>query len=106
MAKIETKPSKPFSNGREYECFLESFCYRCKKGILSVEGWAELPEKGGCPIWDNMENARFVQGVFPSNDVVSIYENGKIKYFNVCKRFESDNANLMEAYKKLFEGDC
>ena len=106
MSKIETKPSKPFSNGTEYECFLESFCYRCKKGILSDEGWAELPDKGGCPIWDNMENARLVQGVFPSNDVVSIYENGKIKYFNVCKCFESDNADLMEAYKKIFEGDC
>ena len=97
---IKTKPSKPFSNGTEYECFLFSFCYRCEKGNKG------FPDQTNCPIWDAMENAIFDLSVFPSNDVVSVYENGKIKYFNVCKCFESDNADLMAAYKQLFEGDC
>ena len=97
---IETKPSKPFSNGTEYECFLSSFCYRCENGNKG------FPDASNCPIWQAMENARFDLSVFPSNDVVSVYENGKIKYFNVCKRFESENTDLMAAYKNLFEGDC
>ncbi len=100
----ELKPSKPFSNGMSYEFFLECFCYRCKHGKLSEEGFAEHPEKGGCPIWDAMENARFDLSLFPCNDVVQTEENGKVEHWHICTRFESDDAEIMEKYKELFEG--
>lgn len=99
---MEIKPSKPFSNGTEYECFLASFCYRCKNGTLSDEGWAELPSKGGCPIWDALENARFDLKVFPCEDVVQIVKNG-YTYWHVCRFFKTDNESLMMAYRKMFE---
>ena len=98
------EPSSPFPNGMSYEYFLEFFCYRCKKGKVNPNGFAEYPENGGCTIWDAMENARFEQSLFPCNDVVRIRENGEVKYWNVCKAFETDDADLMMKFNKLFEG--
>ena len=100
---VVIKPSKPFSNGTEYEVFLSNFCHRCKHGIVSEEGFAEYPENGGCKIWDAMENARFDTSLFPCNDVVQLERNGEVKHWNVCKCFETDNTAVMERYKSLFE---
>lgn len=54
-------PSKPFSNGTEYEVFKYNFCEDCKKHKIREDGFPALPEDGGCPIEDAMENARFDQ---------------------------------------------
>ncbi|MDO5845100.1 MAG: hypothetical protein Q4Q53_08155 [Methanocorpusculum sp.] len=103
MAKLTEAPSKAFSNGMEYEFFLENFCERCDKGTTTIEGFAEFPENGGCPIWDALENAR-VGGEFPSKDIVHLLKaDGKVKYWNVCKQFTSKDESLMEAYHGLFE---
>lgn len=98
------EPSSPFPNGMSYELFCEIFCYRCKKGKINPNGFAEYPENGGCTIWDAMENARFDTKLFPCNDIVQIRENGKVEYWHVCKAFETDDANSMKKFNKLFEG--
>lgn len=98
-------PSKPFSNGTEYEIFLENFCFRCKHGKINEDGYAEYPENGGCKTWDAMENARFDIDLFPCDDVVMIKEEGKMPLWNVCKHFESIDDDLMKAYQKLFESE-
>ena len=100
---LTIKPSKPFSNGMSYEFFLESFCYRCKHGKINDDGFAEYPEKGGCKIWDAMENARFDTSLFPCDDVVQTERNGKVEHWNICKCFETDDAELTESYKAFFE---
>ena len=59
-------PSKPFSNGTEYEVFKYNFCEDCIKHKLREDGFPAFPEDGGCPIEDAMENARFDISQFPS----------------------------------------
>ena len=103
---IKIKPSKPFSNGMSYEFFVENFCYRCKHGKINKNGFAEYPEKGGCKVWDSMENARFDLNVFPCEDVVQIEKDGTFPIWHACKHFENDDESVMSAYKKLFEENC
>jgi len=100
----DLKPSTPFSNGMEYEFFLESFCYRCKKHKMNEDGFCAFVEQGGCPIENAMEDARFDVSRFPSKEIVRIEEDGEVKYWNACKAFETDDADLMGAYKRLFNG--
>lgn len=97
---IEIKPSHIFPNGTSYEIFLDNFCYRCKHGEI---GFAEYPENGGCKIWDAIEDARFEKSLFPCNDIVQIENETCIKYWHVCKSFETDDAELMAKYRELFE---
>ena len=98
------EPSTRFSSGTEYEIFLYNFCQRCSKGkIREDDGFPELPENGGCPIWDAMEYARFGEP-FPSEKIVRLVDkNGKTKVWNCCTEFQTDDENLMAAYKALFE---
>lgn len=100
---MKIEPATPFSNGMSYEYFLENFCYRCKKGKLSQDGFPEFPENGGCPIWDSMENARF-GGAFPSDKIVQLRgKDGHIEFQEVCMEFQTDDTDLMGAYKRIFE---
>ncbi len=96
------KPSTPFSNGTSYEIFHESFCNRCKKHKTDKYGFCAFIADGGCPIENALEDARFGYD-FPSDDIVQIIKNGKVKYWHVCKHFETDDARLMGLYKRLFE---
>lgn len=100
---VVIKPSKPFSNGMSYEFFLENFCYRCKHGKIRDDGFPEFPENGGCKTWDALEVARFNTNLYPSGDIVQIERNGRVEYWNICKNFETDDAELMERYKALFD---
>ena len=95
-------PSSPFSNGTEYEIFLDNFCYRCKKHKTREDGFCAFVEQGGCPIENAMEDARF-GSPFPSEDIVRIIEDGETKYWNVCKAFETDDADLMKSFQALFD---
>ena len=52
-------PSKPFSNGTEYEAFKYNFCERCRKHKLRDDGFPAFTEDGGCPIEDDIKNTRF-----------------------------------------------
>lgn len=99
---IEILPSSPFSNGIEYEIFLDNFCYRCKKHKTSDDGFCAFVADGGCPIENAMEDARFGYD-FPSEDIVKIVEDGNIRHWHVCKSFETDDADLMKAFQALFD---
>ena len=98
---LEIVPSKPFSNGMSYEFFLECFCWRCKKHKEREDGFCAFVEQGGCPIENAMEDARF-GSAFPSEDIVQINRDGKTIYWNVCKSFETDDADIMDAFRALF----
>ena len=98
----EIVPSIPFANGMSYKFFLECFCYRCKKHKVREDGFCAFVEQGGCPIENAMEDARFGEP-FPSEDIVRIIEDGETKYWNVCKAFETDDADLMKSFQALFD---
>ena len=102
---MKIEPSTPFSSGTEYENFLYYFCDRCNKQKLRDDSFPEFPENRGCPILDAMEHARFGEP-FPSEAIVRLVdENGKIKVWNYCVEFQTNDANLMAAYKLLFVED-
>ena len=48
-----------------------------------------------------IEDARFGYD-FPSEDIVRIIEDGETKYWNVCKSFETDDADIMKSFQELF----
>ena len=97
----EIVPSSPFSNGMEYEFFLENFCYRCKKHKVGADGFCAFVAQGGCPIENAIEDAR-LGNPFPSEDIVRIVEDGKTTHWNICKAFETDDADLMKSFQELF----
>lgn len=103
MDEIKIKPSTPFSSGMEYAYFLGTFCRRCKKHKENEDGYCAYVEQGGCPYENAMEDARWDLSKFPCDDIVQIEKNGNIECFNACKHFESDDAELMEKHRKLFE---
>ena len=83
------EPAKPFSSGTEYEFFLETHCYKCKKYKENKYGFPETSKNGGCPILDAMENARFDLNKFPSKDIVTVKDdNGKVLNWYECLKFE------------------
>ena len=100
---MNIKPSKPFSSGTEFEIFLENFCYRCKKHKVREDGFCAYVDQGGCNIENAMEDARFDISLFPRNDIVMLEENGEVLRWNICTKFESDDFDLMEKYRSLFQ---
>lgn len=83
-------PSKPFSNGTEYEIFKYNYCERCRKHkVREEDGFPEFPENGGCKIEDAMENARFDISLFPNNKIRQIEdEYGRTIKWHDCIDFE------------------
>lgn len=87
LSKIYSK-SNVFSNGTEYEIFLDNYCNKCRHGKLREDGFPEFPEQGGCPIWDAMENARFDASQFPSDDILEVRDrDGNVLSWHHCCRF-------------------
>lgn len=87
-----TRPSKPFSSGTEYECFLYEYCENCRAFKLKEDGFPEFPENGGCPILDAMENARFDISQFPSEDILELTDaqTDKIIKWHYCRKFDAE----------------
>lgn len=96
----ELRPSKPFSNGTEYEIFLDNFCYRCKKHKENDEGFCAFVSEGGCPIENAMEDARFGDP-FPSEDIVQVETEDTIVAWHACTKFDTDDADLMRRYNAM-----
>ena len=103
MGTVKIKPSSAFSNGTEYEFFLANFCYRCKRYVENERGFPAFESEGGCKTLHAMENARWGED-FPSNDIAEIWKDGKPIRWHVCRFFQNDDAELMDAYNRLFEG--
>ena len=89
---MEAKPSKPFSNGSEYEYFYGAFCERCKKAPLESNGIG-----GDC----KLENALAIGSTdnWPAEAVDIVQISG---HSHVCINYESDDAELMNQYRALF----
>ena len=84
-------PSKPFSSGTEYEFFLETHCYQCKKYKENEHGFPKYPESGGCIILDAMECARFDTDKFPSDKIVRVFDDDEnVIEWHKCLEFESE----------------
>lgn len=99
---MKTEPSTPFSNGTEYENFMYYFCWRCKKGLINENGFAEYPENGGRVIWDAMENARWDKTYWPADKIVQGEKDGR-KYWHICTAFDGKDGAVVAAYKNLLE---
>ena len=89
-------PSKPFSNGTEYEVFRYNYCERCKNHKVREDGFPAFVEDGGCPIEDAMEYARFDLSKFPNKKIREIRdEDDDITRYHHCIEFNKINWNLM-----------
>ena len=89
------KPSKPFPNGTAYGIFNDAFCCRCKKYKLNDDG---LPTADNCAVENAIAEAQFDCDKFPTDDIVEVGD-----YMHVCLRFESDDSEVTEMYKGLFD---
>ena len=102
---MSNKPSMPFSNGTEYEVFLYQFCERCTNYKKREDGFPEFPDKGGCPILDAMECARFDIKRFPTEwirKLTSADDDSPIAW-HYCIRFTNSDWGLMEKYFTLMK---
>ncbi|MCL2703869.1 MAG: hypothetical protein FWE91_09720 [Defluviitaleaceae bacterium] len=89
------RPSRPFPNGTSYMNFNDAFCCRCNKYKLNEEG---LPLPDNCTVENALSEAQFDIEKYPKDDIVEVGG-----YFHVCRHFESDDGEIMEQYKGLFE---
>lgn len=98
MSGQKYKPSRPFSNNREYCFFDGNFCCRCVKYKIGDEG-IETPDN--CPVENAISRAQFDESEWPGNDIVEVGD-----YSHICLRFLSDDEDLMRRYRALFESVC
>lgn len=85
---MKYKKSKVFSNGTEYECFLEDYCEQCYFRRLGEDGFAEFAENGGCVIRDKLETSRFNPEGYPSSYIREIHDDkGNIQNWHHCMFF-------------------
>ena len=96
-------PSKPFSNGTEYEVFKYNFCEDCRKHVVREDGFPTFPEDGGCPIEDAMENARFDISQFPSEFIRELRDakDDSVIAWHCCNRFDCIDTNRQEKYLNM-----
>lgn len=103
---MSNNPSQPFSNGSEYEFFRYNFCERCRNQKLRDDGFPEFPDKGGCPVLDATENARFDISQYPSEWIRELRsaENNTVLSWHYCIRFSNeDYENVMIPYFNLMK---
>jgi len=89
------KPSRPFPNGSTFAFFNDAFCCRCKKYKLNDDG---LPTDDNCTVENAISEAQFDIEKYPQDDIVEVGG-----YLHVCLHFESDDDEVMQGYKGLFE---
>lgn len=94
MAKTYVR-SKPFPNGMTYQWWMEQFCHRCKKYQADAGG---QPVEGACATESAVATSYFDLEKWPGDDVV---ETPRATW--ACRHFESDDEELMRAYRELFK---
>lgn len=109
---MANKPSRPFSNGTEYEVFKYNFCERCRKHKLRDDGFPAFTEDGGCPIEDAMENARFDISLFPSEYIrkLTSADDNTVIAWHYCNKFDAFDEETQFKYfdlmkRALFQGN-
>ncbi len=96
---MSNNPSKPFSNGTEYEFFQYNFCERCRNMVLRDDGFPAFPERGGCPILDATENARYNIELFPNEQIRELRDKeDRIIAWHYCTKFSNADNDIMEKY--------
>ena len=99
---MKTEPSKPFSNGTEDMIFNEHFCCDCKKYKVDDDG---MPLPDNCGIEEAISRALFDETEWPANDIVTILnDDGTVKYWHVCTKYDSGIERDMKLYHAMFEG--
>lgn len=89
MSKRKFAEGKPFSNGTEYEVFLDNWCHECTYYKERFDGFPEFPEWGGCPVLDAMEHARFDLDCFPKKFIIEEHDaDGNVLCWHKCIRFK------------------
>ena len=98
-------PSKPFSSGTEYEVFRYNFCDRCRRHKENEAGFPAFAKEGGCPIEDAMENARFDNSVFPSDNIRELRsaDDDSVIAWHYCNRFHAFDETVQFAYFDLMK---
>ena len=91
----KNKPSVPFPNGSTYMFFDDAFCCRCTKYKLNEEG---MPLPDNCGTEEAINRAQLDTTLWPGEDIVSTET-----FSYVCLGFESEDAEVMEQYRALFE---
>lgn len=88
------KRANVFSSGTEYEIFKDNYCENgCKfHKEREEDGFAEFTEKGGCPIEDGCESARFDEKVFP-NVLLEVWEKGNCLNWHHCPFYTKEGAD-------------
>lgn len=82
LIKCETM----FSNGTEYEWFLETQCFRCTRF-----------RKGYCRTYRMTENARWDEKYFPYDDLMDFKGYGG----KACKRFTTEKPKVARNSKQI-----
>lgn len=102
---MSSNPSRPFSNGTEYEFFKDNWCYRCRAHKERPDGFPEFPENGGCPIEDAMENARFDISKFPAEMVRELTDAtlGTRISWHYCLKFDSPIERVRLSYLDMMK---
>ena len=107
-------PSKPFSNGTEYDLFKYNFCEVCKNHKIREGGFPALPEDGGCPIEDAMENARFDISQFPSKNIRELRDSkdNSVITWHCCNEFgcidnkrQEQHLNMMKRARSVKQNE-
>jgi len=75
-----------FSNGSEYELFLESQCFRCTRF-----------KKGYCRTYRMLEKARWDEKYFPYSELMDFKKYGG----KVCKRFTTEKQTRKHTAKPI-----
>ena len=92
---MKYKSSVPFPNGSTYMFFSDTFCCRCTKYRLDEEG---MPLPDNCGIENTISRAQLDTTLWPGENIVATET-----FSYVCLSFESEDADVMEQYRALFE---
>lgn len=95
---MKYKYSKIFSNGTEYEIFKDNYCNNnCRYHKEDENGLPCPAEKGGCPIEDKMEYARFDKHEFP-NVLIEEWNDAETMCFSwhICPFFTKEKGDINE----------
>lgn len=92
--------AKPFSNGTEYGIFRYNYCDNCKFHKGRDGGFVEFTENGGCPIENDMEDARFGKVEFPK-EIVEVEYEGKMISWHHCPFFTRRKKEMIDEKKVI-----
>ena len=86
-----------FSNGTEYEIFMERFCYRCSKYKSDKEG---IPYDNSCNIEKKIFESSFDSDKFPKDNVYWLEKQG-----HICNKYKDKIEQKQQKQRKVKQID-